>query len=529
MEFLAASALAVPLSVWGLHCAYSSLFIRSHHVTISSYLLLLALTASAIKLNISLIKKYQFHRRAHALGCGRVAVYPHKDPILGLDSFLEGLRAFNSHNLLNFYAKRFASCGTTHYTITLGNWVLMTNEVENIKAILSTKMDDWPIDGPRLLATLPVLGPDSIFTSNGEAWHKARTMLRPSFVRDQVADLKCFDRHIGNLLAAIPADGATFDIQNLLLDMTMDSSTDFLLGYSTSSLTTPSPDARKFVEDFEYAGRESAKKARLGPVLYHLPHRELKEAVRRLREYVRFYITKAAAAAAQKDGAKERDYVFLDELLKLNPPEDYTVDQILSILIAGRDTTATAITAAFYFLARDPAAVEKLREEVCGVAEPHPTWEQLKQLKYLNNVIKEALRLFPPVSTNSRSSNKETILPRGGGPDGKRPILVPKGTSVRWSNHGVHRNKDIFGPDADEFRPERWDADLRVGWEYIPFSGGPRICLGQQFALTQIAYTLFKFFRAFRAIEARDSGPLLARTNLTVSFPHGCLVSATRA
>lgn len=573
MEFFAASALSVPLSVWGLRYAYSSLLTDGNHVTLSSYLLLLVLTVLAAKFNVSLIQKYQFHSRARALGCGRVAVYPHKDPILGLDSFLEGLRAFNSHNLLNFYVKRFASCGTTHYTITLGRWVLMTNETENIKAILGTKMDDWPIDGPRLLAPLPVLGPDSIFTSNGEAWHRARNMLRPSFVRDQVADLKCFDRHIGNLLAAIPADGTTFDIQNLLLDMTMDSSTDFLLGYSTNTLTTPSPEARKFVEDFEYASRESAKKARLGPVLYNLPHRELKEAVRRLREYVRFYMAEAAAAA-KKGEAKERSYVFLDELLKSDPPEDYTVDQILSILIAGRDTTAAATTAAFYFLARDPAAVEKLREEVCGVAEQNPTWEQLKHLKYLNNVIKEgmhvtvpapsrfaghtpcannaaALRLFPPVSTNSRSSNKETILPRGGGPDGKQPILVPKGMSVRWSSHGLHRDKDVFGPDADEFRPERWDSDLRVGcvfsciyvpgpvgqaademccsWEYIPFSGGPRICLGQQFALTQIAYTLFKFFRAFRAIEARDSGPLLARTNLTISFPYGCLVSVTRA
>ncbi|KAK4133345.1 glycoside hydrolase family 76 protein [Trichocladium antarcticum] len=449
------------------------------------------------------------------------------DPILGLDSFLEGLRAFNSHRLLDFYASRLASCGATHYSITLGSWVLMTNEVENIKAILGTSMEDWPIAGPRLLATLPVLGPDSIFTSNGQAWHKARAMLRPSFVRDQVADLKCFDRHIRNLLAAIPADNTTFDIQNLLLDMTMDSSTDFLLGYSTNSLTEPSPEAQQFVKDFEYASRESAKKARLGPILYHLPHRELRKAVRGLREYVRFYLEKAAAQN-EKGEAKERSYVFLDEILKANPPVDYTVDQILSILVAGRDTTAAALTAAFYFLARDAVAVDKLRSEILAMGEEYPTWEQLKQLKYLHNVIKEALRLFSPVSTNSRRSNKETVLPRGGGNDGKQPILVPEGTPVRWSTHAFHRSREIYGLDADEFRPERWE-NLRVGWEYIPFSGGPRICLGQQFALTQIAYTLFRFFRTFQAIDSRDPGPFLARTNLTISFPYGCLVSVRRA
>lgn len=66
-------------------------------------------------------------------------------------------------------------------------------------------------------------------------------------------------------------------------------------------------------------------------------------------------------------------------------------------------------------------------------------------------------------------------------------------------------------------------------WEYIPFSGGPRICPGQQFALTQIAYTLFKFFRVFKTLEPRDDGPLRVRASLTISIPEGCWVKATRA
>jgi cytochrome P450 len=482
MESPAVAAFSVPLSAWGLRRAFAWLIEGTTHATLSSYVFFLALTALAVRINLSLLSKYRFECRSRALGCGPVAAYPHKDPILGLDGFLEGLRALKSHRLLDFYSGRFAKYGNTHYTIALGKPVLMTNEVENVKAILSTKMDDWPIAGPRLLATLPVLGPDSIFTSNGEAWHRARAILKPSFVRDQVADLKCFDKHIKNMLAAIPADGTAFDIQNLLLNMTMDSSTDFLLGYSTNLLTKASPEAEQFVKNFEYASREAAKKARLGPILYHLPHSELKNAVRGLREYVRVYLKRAIAEKEQQAGVRDRSYVFLDELLKANPPEDYTIDQILSILIAGRDTTATAMSSVFYFLARNPAAVEKLRAEINSMKEETPTWEQLKHMKYLNNVIKEckysntpskhtssmtpdiecpALRLFSPVATNSRTSNKETILPRGGGKDGSKPILVPKGMSVRWSSHVLQRSKDVFGPDADEFRPERWDT-LRV-------------------------------------------------------------------
>jgi cytochrome P450 len=67
------------------------------------------------------------------------------------------------------------------------------------------------------------------------------------------------------------------------------------------------------------------------------------------------------------------------------------------------------------------------------------------------------LRLYPAVALNSRRANKDTILPVGGGPDGKAPIYVPKGTVCRWSSYSMHRRADLFGPDADEFRPERWE------------------------------------------------------------------------
>jgi len=95
---------------------------------------------------------------------------------------------------------------------------------------------------------------------------------------------------------------------------------------------------------------------------------------------------------------------------------------------------------------------------------------------------------------------------------------------VRWSLYSLHRNKDVYGQDAEEFRPERWE-DLRVGWDYIPFHGGPRICLGQQFALSQMSYLLYKFFRVFESIEAREEGPPLLRASITFSFAHGCLVA----
>jgi cytochrome P450 len=91
--------------------------------------------------------------------------------------------------------------------------------------------------------------------------------------------------------------------------------------------------------------------------------------------------------------------------------------------------------------------------------------------------------LFPPVPLNGRFSTEDTFLPRGGGNSGEDPILVPKGTLVAFSTFAVHRNRDLYGQDADKFRPERWNDDVikqrrMVDWSYHPFFAGPRKCLG---------------------------------------------------
>jgi len=466
MRHLILALLGTPLTIWILASSYITVF-DTPDVTLARRLLAVFLSATALRTNAFLLRSHAFASRARSLGCGQVPMAPYKDPILGLDGFWEAIRALQQFRFMDYYHDRFRHFGQTHYSLALGRKVLMTNSSENIKTILATNMDDWPIEGPRLHAVLPVLGPRSIFSSNGADWHDARSMIRPSFVRDQVADLRCFDRHIRNLLAAVPADGSTFDIQDLLLKMTMDSSTDFMLGYSTNSLVRASPEAAQFLRDFEYASAECTRKARLGPILFHIPHRKLSKAIASLRGYVRFYLCKAVAEKEKETQGGEtadRSYVFLDELLKAGAPEEHVVDQILSIIVAGRDTTAAAMSAAFYCLGRSPEAVRKLRKEISDLdyEGDHPTWEQLRQMKYLNNVIREALRLFPPVSTNSRAASRETVLPRGGGPDGSMPVLVPKDTPVRWSLYSLHRQKDVFGEDADAFRPERWE-DLRVG------------------------------------------------------------------
>lgn len=107
-------------------------------------------------------------------------------------------------------------------------------------------------------------------------------------------------------------------------------------------------------------------------------------------------------------------------------------------------------------------------------------------MRYLRAVLNESLRLYPIVPNNNREALHDTILPLGGGKDGQSPLFVPKGQIVVWDLYSMHRRKDIYGVDADVFKPERWldsgdETALRPGWAYLPFNGGPRTCVGRKF------------------------------------------------
>ncbi len=103
----------------------------------------------------------------------------------------------------------------------------------------------------------------------------------------------------------------------------------------------------------------------------------------------------------------------------------------------------------------------------------------------------------------------------------------------------MHRRKDIYGPDADEFKPERWSSEgvlseelrnegpkgpLRPGWGYLPFNGGPRICVGQQYALTEAGYTIVRLLQHFGLIENRDPGEWVEGYGLTLCSGEGTKV-----
>lgn len=222
-------------------------------------------------------------------------------------------------------------------------------------------------------------------------------------------------------------------------------------------------------------------------------------------------------------GSKER-YVFLHELIKQTQDPEILRSELLNILLAGRDTTAGLLSNTWFTLARRPDIWAKLRAEIDELHGQPPDYAQIKEMKYLRWVLNECLRVMPVVPANARVAVRDTVIPLGGGLDGKAPVFLPKGSIVVYHPWTFHRRRDFFGEDADEFKPERWEK-LRPGWEYLPFNGGPRICLGQQFALTEASYTTIRLMQAFSRTEPRDEREWCESTTLTLTSGVGCKVA----
>jgi cytochrome P450 len=176
--------------------------------------------------------------------------------------------------------------------------------------------------------------------------------------------------------------------------------TDFLFGQSTDVLGTGESREKgvKFGEAFAYATEYVGNVARLGPLAKLLPDKKYDESEKYVHEYLQYYVHRALDQ--RKDGAEKPDedskrYVFIEQLAKSISDPKKIQDELLNILLAGRDTTAGLLSHLFYILARNPDIFEKLRAEVNKLEGREPTFEQIKDMKYLQYCLNEALRLHP--------------------------------------------------------------------------------------------------------------------------------------
>jgi len=171
--------------------------------------------------------------------------------------------------------------------------------------------------------------------------------------------------------------------------------------------------------------------------------------------------------------------------------EKFIRDQLMSFILAGRDTTALLLTWTCYFLSKNPDVEKKLREEILSVVgQEKPTMQHTKNLKYLQMVLDESLRLLPPaVPFNAKYATRDTVLPNG--------AKVKKGNTITYSPYFVHRLKEYWGDDSEEFRPSRWENPglIKHPYQFVPFQKGPRICLGMNMAYEEAKCCLVMMFQ----------------------------------
>ncbi|CAN9288294.1 unnamed protein product [Alternaria alternata] len=508
--------------------------------------------------NTFLVRPLQTFLKSRRLGCGPVPFEPTRWP-LGIDTVRRSLQADKEQRTPDFIASRFETMGRYTWGLSLlGTSNLITADPRNVQALLATQFDDFVMGTARRTNLKTALG-RSIFAVDGKAWHRARETMRPIFSRENVSRLELLEEHVQTMLRIIETknEGLTTDAEDrawsapvslavLLPRLTMDSATELFLGQSTHSLNTAlvkqqqnsindEHDEYSFDHAFERMLAILGTRMRLRSLYWLYGNKELEKCINTLHTFVDSAID--AADQARKSGSSQLRYDFLESLRTRCSDRAEVREQVLGLLAAGRDTTASLTAWVFYCLVRSPRVYKKLRETVLAEFGPYSTkvgqtitFEKLKGCTYLQHVLNETLRLHSVVPFNSRCAARDTTLPVGGGPDGSMPVFVPKGTEVNFSTHVLHRRKDLWGEDADDFVPERWEK-RRPGliWQYVPFNGGPRICIGQQFALTEAGYVLVRMLQRYDIIEGLDVDVKRDWHNFTVVCSPGSPVARDAA
>lgn len=310
-------------------------------------------------------------------------------------------------------------CSTFTFDV-LGQRILFTSDPKNIQAMLATKFDDYDLGPVRRGNMIATVG-DGIFVQDGQAWEHSRALLRPNFVRDQIADLHLEERHIKSLMKVLKTgpDGwtALTDIQVLFFRFTIDSATEFLFGESVESQLADADDvtlrpqgatktSQSFSENFDSAQQHLASRFRLGDMYWLHNPKAFKDNNKIINDFIKHYVDIALKNRSASKQDEKKHYCFVEAIAEQTQDPEQIRGQLLNILLAGRDTTASLLAWVLHQLLRHPEVFEKLRstilQEFGDFDNPRDiTFSSLKGCQYLQNTLNETLRIWTTVSPTS--------------------------------------------------------------------------------------------------------------------------------
>jgi len=402
--------------------------------------------------------------------------------------FFSGSGAHFRRDQLGFYEACAREYGDVVETRMGPFRILLIYHPDAIEELLVTRNRDF-IKSPGVRLLRPLLG-DGLLLSEGQTWLRQRRLMQPAFHRQRIAGygdvMSAFtERHIAGWQV-----GATVDVHAEMMALTQAIVGKTLFDADVSGDAHDATQAAKVLaEDFGARLRSF----RVVPLWFPTPRNlRSRRAVRRLDGVVDRIIADRIASHADRGD-------LLSMLVQAQDADDGTRmsarqlrDEVMTIYIAGHETTAVALSWAWYLLAQHPDADAQLAEEVRDVLGGRaPAVADLPRLKYAEMVIMESLRLYPPAYGLGRQATTASEI--AGQRVGRGDIfIVPT-----WV---IHRDRRSF-EEPESFRPERWAKGLAQSlprFAYFPFGGGPRQCIGNGFALMEAVLILAAVAQRFR-------------------------------
>ena len=359
----------------------------------------------------------------------------------------------------------------------LGSWrVYQLNSPELIRQILIEQPEKF--HKPRIVnrALRPFAG-NGLFTSDGDLWKRQRKLIQPAFHHSQLAKYaEIMLAHAVRLMDSFRA-GEAREINADMVKLTLGVVVKSLFG---ADLTSKAQEIGALMTAILEAANQRLRSAAPIPSWAPTP-RNLRErrALARIETMLRSLIEERRASAERRNDLLSVLLTAVDEESGAGMSDRQLRDEMMTLFLAGHETTANALTWTWYLLSRHPRVEAKLIGELHRVLRGRaPAAADLQQLPYTEMVVRESLRLYPPAPGLAREPLEDVRIGR---------YEIPRGSLVIVSTYALHRDARFFD-DPERFDPERFAA----GWEeripryaYLPFGGGPRVCIGNGFAMME--------------------------------------------
>jgi len=375
---------------------------------------------------------------------------------------------------------------------------LFVNEAALVKAILVTQQHAFSKSlGTRVLRLL--LG-EGLLTSEDPLHRQMRRIVQPAFHRERIAEYAHAMERDANEFADGLNDGRTLDAHAAMTALTLRIATETLFGSDESDAARVVGDAlRLMMGQFPYMLTP------IGSLRSRLPFRKTRQFwhARATLDAIMFELI----ARRRRDGSERTDALSLLLAARADdtgyrPADSQLRDEIMTLFIAGHETTANALTWALVLLAQHPGIDDRLAAAARD-----------GDRAYIVRTVKEVLRLYPPAWIIGRETLRDVTLNGG--------VAIPERTTVFFAPLMLHRRPDLF-PYPDRFDPDRWHGSEPPPFAYVPFGGGARRCIGEEFALAEIAIVLTSLVSRWRftlapgastrtapLVTLRPAGPVL--------------------